>query len=326
VNDRVLISVVIPWQEGRTRVDVALRSVLDDPDLSEFEVIVVKSGSADRRAACCPDIQEPRVVTMQLRPGQSASRLWNVGLARAAGSFVAFLEPDDVLSRRMLSSAVDELDRHPEAGFAFSDAEYIDASGRATRWPTVSSFPSLHTLASTPFENRWQLIRRERLARRLLEMNLTSVSGLVLRRQLLTVIGPFDERLADWSELDLWFRLGHCCDALYLSEVALSRRPTCIRMPRSDLHGCLIALQRERDRWIDRTARHQLNRRMAQCIATVASEERERQHHLRSTTMFLCACAVSREIRWLKEILRSILWTLRAAGRSIRLQSRWSTR
>jgi glycosyltransferase involved in cell wall biosynthesis len=326
MNGRVLISVVIAWQDGQTRVDKALRSVLDDPDLSDFEVIVVKSGSADRRAACCPDIQDSRVVTMQLRPGQSASRLRNVGLARARGAYVAFLEPDDVLSCRMLSGAVARLDRHPDAGFAFSDAECIDASGRATRWSTVSCFPSLRNLASPPFENHWQLIRREHLARRLLEMKLTSVSGLVMRRQLLTVIGPFDERLADGSKLDLWFRLGHCCDALYLSEVALSRRPTCIRMRRSELRGCLIALQRERDRWIDHAARHQLNRRIAQCIAIVAGEERERGHHLRSTVMFLCACAVSHEFCWLREILRSVLWTLRAGGRSIRLQNWWSTR
>jgi glycosyltransferase involved in cell wall biosynthesis len=312
VNDRARISVVIPVQDARTRVEPAFRSVLDS-DLPEVEVIIVKSGSAVRCGATSSKVEDLRVVTIHLRPGQSASRLRNVGISRARAPYVAFLEPDDVLSRRMLSRAVSALDCCPGAGFAFSDCEQIDNSGRATRRSATSGFRSLHALASHPFENHWQLIKREHFARGLLEVNLTSVSGLVLRRQLFTELGPFDERLADWSDFDLWFRLAHCCDALYLSEMALSRRETRISVPRGEIDGCLIALQRERNRWIDRTARHQLNRRIAQYLATVACEERKRGHRMRSIAMLACAYAVSREIRWLREMLRSVLWAPRAA-------------
>jgi hypothetical protein len=226
----------------------------------------------------------------------------------------------------MLSSAVGGLDRYPGAGFAFSDSEYIDDSGRATRRAAISGFLGLHALASPPFESRWQLIKGPHLARVLLEVNFTSVSGLILRRQIFTEIGPFNERLAAWSEFDLWFRLAHCCDALYLSEVALSRPEARISAPRREIDSYLVALQRERDRWADRTVRHHVNRRIAQCLATVACEERKRGHHLRSTAMFACACSVSREIRWLGEMLRSILWALHAATTSIRLESWWSAR
>lgn len=321
MNDRARVSVVIPVQDAQTRVEPALRSVLDESGSHEFEVIVVMSDSAGRGVASRPDVQDPRVVTMHLRPGQSASRLRNVGISRGRAPYVAFLEPYDVLTRHILSRAVCGLDRCPGAGLAFSDSEYIDDSGRTTRWSAISGFQSLQTLASPPFKNHWQLIKREHFARGLLEVNFTSVSGLVLRRQLLAAIGPFEERLADWSELDLWFRLAHCCDALYLNEVALSSRKTRISMPLRETDGYLIALQRERDRWIDRTGRHQLDRRIAQCLAAVACEERKRGHHLRSTAMFVCACAVSREIHWLREILRSIVWALQAAGTSVRRKS-----
>jgi hypothetical protein len=263
---------------------------------------------------------------MHLRPGQSASRLRNVGISRARAPYVAFIEPYDVLTRHMLSRAVCGLDRNPEAGLAFSDAEYIGDDGKTTRRSAIFAFQSLHALASPPFENHWQLIKGEHLARGLLDGNLTSVSGLVLRRQLLTAIGPFDERLADWSEFDLWFRLAHSCDALYLSEVAVCSQKTRTSMPLREIDGCLIALQRERNRWIDRTARHQVNRRIAQCLGTVGCEERKRGYHLRSSAMFAFACAVSGEIHWVREILRSILSALLFRRDGCPATRRWSAR
>src|SRR5262245_46327356 len=115
VSERARLSVVIPVRDAQTRVEPTLCSVLDDSDSAEFEAIVVMSDSADRRAASRPDVQDPRVVMVHLRPGQSAARLRNVGLARAKAPYVAFLEPYDVLTRHMLSRAVCELDRNPEA-------------------------------------------------------------------------------------------------------------------------------------------------------------------------------------------------------------------
>jgi glycosyltransferase involved in cell wall biosynthesis len=312
VNDTARISIVIPVQDARTRVAPVLCSILNS-DLSEFEVIIVNGGSDDCGRSPSSGVPDLRVLTMQVRPGQTVARLRNLGAARAGSPYVAFLDPDDIVDRRWLSRAVDALDCCPGAGFAFSDCAHTDSSGIATHRSVPSGVGRL--LTSNPFENHWQLIEREHFARGLLEANFINVSGLVLRGQLLTEIGPFNERLADWAAYDLWFRLAHCRDALYLNEIAVWHREPGSSAPRGEIDGCLFALQRERDRWNDRKARHQIERRIAEHLATVACEERGHGHRLRSIAMLACAYALCREIRWLREMLRSLLWTPRAGAR-----------
>jgi teichuronic acid biosynthesis glycosyltransferase TuaG len=310
VSDSVRVSVVIPVHDAPANVETAVRSALAS-DLHELEVIVVENGSTDQSAAIVANIEDPRVVTVHLRPSGSPARPRNVGIARARAPYVAFLEPDDLIMHDKLSAAVSVLDRYPEAGFAFADFEHIDASGRVIRPSAIADFPRFRTLTSVPVGNDWHLIPQAQLARGLLYENLIGTSGVVLRKQLLTEIGPFDESTAYSEDRDLWFRLAHRCDALYWDCVGHSYR---VR-PGSFSDGLqarnsrnrITVLERERKRWSDRAARRQLDRLIAEDYVAIGYEERRRRHRLRSMAMFAVAFTTCPDVRWLLGMLGSIL-------------------
>jgi glycosyltransferase involved in cell wall biosynthesis len=311
MTDSVRVTVVMPVYNAEAYVEMAVRSALAS-DLRELEVIVVDDGSTDRSAEIVANIKDPRVVTVSLRPSGGPSRPRNVGIARARAPYVAFLDADDLIKPDKLSAAVHVLDRHPEAGFAFADFESIDEGGTVVRSSTIADFAVFRTLPRKPLGGNWHLIPQAQLAHGLLYENFIGTSGVVLRKQLLAELGPFDESIAYSEDRDLWFRLAHRCAALYWNHVGHSYRAR----PGSLTHGPAAArnarqritvLQREKNRWRDRPARSQLDRLIAENYVAIGYEERRRRRRLRSMAMFAVAFATSPDVRWLRGMLGSLM-------------------
>jgi glycosyltransferase involved in cell wall biosynthesis len=304
------VSVVMPVHNAEPYVEAAVRSALAS-DLAQIELIAVNDGSTDRSAEILASIRDPRLVTVQLQASGGPSRPRNVGIARARSPYIAFLDADDLIKPGKLSATVAALDRHPEAGFSFSDFEDIDEHGAVIRASAVAEFPGFRALARTACEGGWQLLPREELARGLLYENFIGTSGVVLRRHLLTEIGPFNESIVYAEDLDLWFRLAKHCDALFWSHVghAYRNRPGSLtnkletRSPRDHI----TVLERERSTRVDPAARRQLDLRIAENLAGLAYQERRRRRRLRSAAMFAAAFATYPRVRWLRAMMGSVL-------------------
>ena len=283
-----------------------MRSVLAS-DLRELEVIVVEQALRNQPPSPSTDIQDPRVLKICVRAGRGMSRSKNIGIARARAPYVAILEADDLVKPKKFSASATALDHHPEAGFAYADFEHLDQHGATIRPSARTGFAPFSSMRSEPIEDSWSLIRQPDLARGLLEANLSGMSGVVVRRQLLTEIGPFDESVGCCAELDLWFRLVHRCHGLYSSEAGHSHRNPRDGHACPASQDCVTVLRRERDRWTNRVARRLLDRRIARSLANVADYERRRGDRLRSSAMFAYAFATSPDIRWLSGMLSALL-------------------
>ena len=309
MTGRARVSVVIAVSDAETHLQAAVRSALAAAD-DELEVLVVDNGSTDRSAAVVAGERDPRLLRLRLRPGQGAARPRNVGIARATAPYVAFLDPNDRLEPGRLCAAANMLDRHPEAGFAFADFACIDTSGNIIRPSGMAGFSAFAALAREPLAGNWSLIRQAHLSRVLLYGQYIGTSGAVVRRQLFTEIGPLDEEAACCTDLDLWFRLAHRCDALYSSDRGHAQREqpgVNTGATRAAVEECNAVLRRERGRWSERAARRELDRRIAENLAQVALEERRRRHRLRSMAMFAYAFATCPEIRWLGGMLSTMV-------------------
>ncbi|MDR0350295.1 MAG: glycosyltransferase [Coriobacteriales bacterium] len=97
------ISVVLPVFNAEPFLDDCLRGLLAQ-DFEDFEIIAINDGSTDASLAILRGWggQDPRVrVLDQHNAGPGVTR--NVGLDAATGSYVAFLDPDDIYHHSYLS-------------------------------------------------------------------------------------------------------------------------------------------------------------------------------------------------------------------------------
>ena len=305
----VRVSVVMPLYNAEDYVEAAVRSVLAS-DLEAFELLVMDDGSKDRSADIVAAIDDPRIVLVRLSASGGPSRPRNLAIARARAPYIAFLDSDDLLCPDTLSASANALEANPAAGLTFTDYESIDAAGAQIQSSVHADYPTLRALARTPVAAGWGLIRQPDFARALLFENFINTSGVMVRRDLLSAVGPFDESLVYSEDRDLWFRLAHRRGALYREQRGLWRRLRAgslsfgpqIRNARDRI----TVLRRERERWQERDALRQIDRRIAENLAVIGYAER-RGRRLHAMTMFARAYAVSPEVRWLRGLLGSVL-------------------
>ena len=101
--DNTLISIIIPVYNAQEYLDQCIRSVLQQ-DYRSFELILVDDGSTDRSAAIIDDWagKDDRIRTFHKENGgQSSAR--NLGLDRAEGDFISFIDADDYVTPDYLS-------------------------------------------------------------------------------------------------------------------------------------------------------------------------------------------------------------------------------
>lgn len=303
------VSVVMPLYNAEEYVEAAVRSVLAS-DLAAFELLVMDDGSKDRSADIVAAIDDPRIVLVRMPASGGPSHPRNVAIARARAPYIAFLDSDDLLCPDTLSTSANALEANPSAGLSFSDYESIDAQGVQIQSSVHADYPTLRGLTRTRVADGWELISQPDFARALLHENFINTSGVMVRRELLNAVGPFDESLVYSEDRDLWFRLAHQRGALYRHKRGLWRRLRAgslsfgpqIRNARDRL----IVLRRERGRWQERAALRQIDRRIAENLAVIGYEER-RGRRLYALAMFARAYAVSPELRWLRGLLGSVL-------------------
>jgi glycosyltransferase involved in cell wall biosynthesis len=307
------ISVVIPAYNSELYITSALRSALDsgEPDL---EVIVVNDGSTDQTVSAVRAVDDPRVSLTSIAPSGGPSRPRNVGIALARAPYVSLLDSDDLLKPGKLTASVVALDHCPSAGFAFGNFEKIDEDGNVFETSFSHAYPVFCAIKSEPVEDGWQLISQMSLAKALLYENFISTSGVVVRKDLVTKLGGFEETIGFGEDLDLWFRLAHCCDALYTDTVGHAYRVHSAGVVRGSppirnaISG-IAALRREKARWHERSARRQLDRRIAEMVAAIGRQQRLQGRRWSAMYSYLQAYATSPESRWLTNLIATALLT-----------------
>jgi glycosyltransferase involved in cell wall biosynthesis len=172
MSDRSLISVVIPAFNAEAFLAEAIDSVLAQ-DHDPVEVIVVDDGSTDRTAAIASSY--PVRCLRQANGGQAAAR--NAGVAAARGSFISFLDADDLWRPSKLSTEIAHLDSHLELDYVLVRMQRSLVPG--ARWPPGT--PAKWFEEPQPG---------------------TLPSAALLRRTVLDRIGPFDTRFRHGSDTE----------------------------------------------------------------------------------------------------------------------------
>ena len=105
------VSVVIATYNRSQVLEHAIRSVIES-SFSDWEMIVVGDACTDDTEQCVASFADPRIRFVNLpRNSGGQSEPNNRGIAVARGSYIAFLNHDDVYLQDHLASCVEELDR-----------------------------------------------------------------------------------------------------------------------------------------------------------------------------------------------------------------------
>jgi glycosyltransferase involved in cell wall biosynthesis len=177
--------------------------------LGGVEIIVVDDGSTDDTPSLLARYADRVRVIRQDNRGLSAAR--NTGLAAARGTYVAFLDADDVLAPTKLAEQRSVLERAPTLGWTYCDV----------RIETVA------TGAAVTASERFGYATRPRdgwIFPELVHGNFIPAIAPLVRRTALEAAGGFDESLTALEDWDLWLRLSLIAEARYTPAVLATYR------------------------------------------------------------------------------------------------------
>ncbi len=207
-----LVSIIIPTYNCAQYLQQAIESVVRQT-YRRIELIIVDDGSLDDSY----DVIRPYLSQIRYyrRPHGGVSRARNYGIARANGSYIAFLDADDYfLTADKIAHQVDCFRQYPEVGIVNSGYRVVDRQGSFFQdvdlWRTADPLTLDKWILKTP----------------------VLPSAMLFQRQWLRQVGGFDPNLRAGEDLDLVLRLvKEGCQAIWLQEIT-----TCYRQhPTSSL-------------------------------------------------------------------------------------------
>ena len=185
-----LVSVVMATRNYGQYLAEAVESVRAQT-YPHWELWIIDDGSTDETFAVVERWREDARIHYVYAERLGQARAKNLGIRLSRGEWVAFLDADDRWEvdklRRQLALAAE----YPQAGVIYSRRRLMDAQGQEIASPsTQGALPS-----------GWIL-------EELVVQNWVCFSSAMVRREVLSHVGMFDERLELAIDYDLWLRVG----------------------------------------------------------------------------------------------------------------------
>ncbi len=209
-----MISVVVPVYNAEPYIERAVRSVL--PFDAVTEILLVEDGSTDRSLALCEDLAgvDPRIRLLQHEGGvnRGAGATRNLGLRKAAGDLIAFLDADDYYLENRFDADLRVLTDVATCSGVYNAIGVHFYSDSARELFRSKGFESDLTSVSEP-------VPGSELPLVLLNVHPTArghfhLDGLTIRRQIIERVGYFDVRLRLHQDSEWMFRLAYLGDLL----------------------------------------------------------------------------------------------------------------
>jgi glycosyltransferase involved in cell wall biosynthesis len=197
------VSVIIPCYNQGQFLETAIDSALAQ-NYGDLEVIVINDGSTDETEQVAGRYKgDPRVrLIKQENAGLPAAR--NRGIQESNGQFLNFLDSDDWLDPNIIRSLVSVLEKNPDVGFAYCDAQVVAAEGSSEDNFSVGKAR--------------QIVNGD-IFNSLVLGGYFPCHTVLIRKSVLDKIGYFDETLGGNADYYLWLRAAaHGFRALYLDE------------------------------------------------------------------------------------------------------------
>jgi glycosyltransferase involved in cell wall biosynthesis len=198
------VSVVVPTRNRSGLLAITLRSVLGQRDV-ELEVIVVDEASTDDTPDVLAGLGDARVRVVRHETPQGVSAARNRGAAEARGEWVAFTDDDDLWAPEKLARQVHAAQA---AGRDWSYAGSVNVTDDLQIVYGLPPGPPEEVVAALPHYNAIP----------------GGGSNVVVRRETLLRAGPFDRRLRNTEDWEMWIRLARAGPPAWVRSPLLAYR------------------------------------------------------------------------------------------------------
>lgn len=186
VKTKPKVSVIIPTYNNAQYVTQAVESALNQT-YTDYEIIVVDDGSTDNTRDLLDDYRDRLNYIYQEHKGVSTAR--NLGIEKAKGELIAFLDADDYFLPEHLTEQIACLEKQPSLGMVSSGWQRVDKHGEIL----AESKP-------------WQVLPKLNLETWLLSRPVLP-SAIVVRKEWLEAVDGFKPEFELAQDIDLILRL-----------------------------------------------------------------------------------------------------------------------
>jgi len=193
-----LITIIIPTHNYGHYISETLDSVLKQ-SYKKWECIIIDDGSIDNTW----DVVESYLARdsrfqyiYQACQGVSMAR--NEGLKRASGSYIQFLDADDLLCSEKLALHLRYLEAHPLIDIVYSETKYFanDNQHELSYSFDMANVEWMPKIDDTPNNALLNLAKS----------NIMPIQAPLSRASLLRKVGPFNSAMRHCEDWDYWFR------------------------------------------------------------------------------------------------------------------------
>lgn len=187
--DFPLVTVIIPVYNRENTVLRAINSVLQQT-YRNIELIVVDDHSTDSTVKVIKECKDSRIHLICLANNQGANFARNRGIEKAGGEFIAFQDSDDEWMENKLEKQIGYmLETNVDASFC----PYFLYQGKENQ------------IVPKDYQNI--SFYKEDIAQRIKKSSIVGTPTLVVRREIFSQIGMFDEKMKRLQEYELVIRL-----------------------------------------------------------------------------------------------------------------------
>ncbi|WP_171051758.1 glycosyltransferase family 2 protein [Alteribacter natronophilus] len=176
MEKKPLVSVIVPCFNSERWIHETLGSIFDQ-SYPNIEVIVVDDGSTDNTKSIVENYTNKVMYYYQKNKGPSAAR--NLGLKKANGEYIAFLDSDDLWEKEKLSEQIQFLEKNRDVHLVFSNVTVMNEEGVC-----------LYIHSNKVPIDREQLVKKLFLGQ--ITMNTPTITA---RKESVISVGGFDEKL-----------------------------------------------------------------------------------------------------------------------------------
>jgi glycosyltransferase involved in cell wall biosynthesis len=185
LTQRPLVSIIVPSYNQGKYIRATIDSILTQ-NYRPLQIVVVDGGSLDETVAVLESYLDVVELEWTSERDRGVVEAVNKGFARARGEIVAIQSSDDCYLPGAIRTVVDEFQRDPTLGLLYGDTVKVDTTGNEIARYRIGPY-SLMNL----FRIRTWIPQ----------------PSAFFRRELLDVLGGWDDRIPYAPDTDLWIRM-----------------------------------------------------------------------------------------------------------------------